>query len=157
MFPCCVFILLAVDLHAQSIRLESFIGTESPGIDVFWVKTFQEGSSFIYLSRNSLRLTNYESEQGRFSSLNVVSYQIKQSGFGLALAASASSNSAFQGRGGIQFLKAKPDTYSLYSILSLKLGSDPDARWLVIAQASPKLTETLDLFFRVEWVFFSGI
>lgn len=146
------YLLSSLTLLAQEIRVEGFVGNESPSIDVFWVEPFVKGSQFLFLSRNTYTITDYDNERGNFSTLNIAAYQIKKTGFGIALAVTATSNAPFQTRSGIQFLKVKPKKWLVYSILSSKIGSDADARWLNIAQWTPALTEKLDLFMRAEWV-----
>lgn len=142
-----------VSAQAQEIRTELFMGTEEPALDIFWIEPFGKGSPFVFLSRNTIRVDGYESESpAQFSTLEVAAYQIKKSGFGLALAATGSTASPLQGRAGVQFMKAKPGTWVLYSIASTKLGSESDFRYLAIFQYKPSITENTKAFFRGEWV-----
>lgn len=146
---CCV--LGPCNCLAQEIRVEIFAGHENPSLDVFWVEPIGEASPWLFLSRNTFSLPEYEIEQGNFSTLNIAAYQIKKTGLGLALAASANSNLPLQGRAGVQFLKGGAD-WLFYSILSSKLGEDADARCLAIAQYTPRLGGQIKQFYRIEWV-----
>ena len=93
----------------------------------------------------------YKAEAPRFSTLHILSYQLKNTGLGLAMAGTA-SNVEFQGRAGVQFLKAKAREWLVYTIVSTKLGVDGDFRWLLITQYTPKISNKLRWFNRVEWV-----
>lgn len=139
-------------LWSQEIRPEGFIGNQNPGIDVFWVSPFGTSSQFLFISRNTFSAPGYESEIGDFNTLNITAYQIRKTGIGVALATTATSSAALQARGGLQWLKMKPKQWLLYTILSSKLGTAPDVRWLTIAQISPHINEKLDGFTRFEWV-----
>ncbi|PQJ78991.1 hypothetical protein [Polaribacter porphyrae] len=139
-------------LHAQNIRVETFIGTEAPVLDVFWLKRVAKNSQFLFLSRNTYSIPEYKEGTDQFSTLNILAYQIKKTGFGFAVAATARTNSSFQARSGIQFLKVKPNEWLLYTIISSKLGEQADVRWLTIFQFTPKINENWQLFTRAEWV-----
>lgn len=139
-------------LNAQEIRVETFFGTEAPVLDVFWLKPVAQKSQFLFLSRNKFSIPEYKEGTDQFSTLNILAYQIKKSGFGVALAVTSRTNSSFQARSGIQFLKVKPKQWLLYSIVSSKLGKQADARWLTIFQFTPEINENWKLFTRVEWV-----
>ena len=145
-------ILAPCHIFAQKIRVEGFVGNTSSVVDVFWLKPFVKESPFLYLSRNTYRIPNLDSAQGNFSTLHIGAYQFGKTGLGLALAATATTNSAMQARAGIQFLKAKPQKWLFYTIFSTKLGSDSDARWLAIGQITPRLRKNLDAFVRGEWI-----
>jgi hypothetical protein len=145
-----LFSLLPTLIFSQ-IRMESFFGDDEPVIDVFWVKPIQENSSFLFLNRNKFALPSYQSDSPRFSSLNILSYQLKDTGLGLAIAATA-SNAGFEGRTGIQFLKVKPKEWLFYTIASTSLGKDGDFRSLWIAQFTPKLSNKWRWFNRLEWI-----
>lgn len=148
------FLCFTFSVQAQEVRTELFVGNEAPVLDVFWIKPFHKDSPFMFLSRNKLSVEKYEFDtQGKdqFSSLNVLGYQFKKTGLGVVIAATATSNSPTQFRTGLQFMKAKP-TFTIYSILSTKLGKDGDARWLTIGQYTPEINKKWRYFFRGEWV-----
>jgi hypothetical protein len=147
-----LFLGVSEFLIAQNIRVEAFFGTEAPVLDVFWLKPAVQNSPFLFLSRNQFSIPEYASGTDQFSTLNILAYQFKDSGLGIAIAATARTNVAFQARSGIQFLKVKPNRWFLYSIISSKLGKAADARWLTIFQYTPKLADRWQLFTRAEWV-----
>lgn len=151
-----IFVLLFLGvselLIAQGIRVETFIGTEAPILDAFWLKPVAQHSSFLFLSRNKFSIPEYASGTDQFSTLNILAYQFKKTGFGIAIAATARTNSPFQARAGIQFLKVQPKKWLLYTIISSKLGNEADARWLTIFQYTPSININWQLFTRAEWV-----
>ena len=137
---------------AQEVRLESLVGINGVGVDAFWVEPFGPKSHFLYTSRNTFRTNGYTTQPRSFSTLNIASYQIKKSGFGIAALAVADSHSPIQARLGIQFFRVKRGKFLLNSIVSSKVGAQPDGRCLVIVQYTPEITTRLDLFTRAEWL-----
>lgn len=139
-------------INAQGVRVETFLGSEAPVLDVFWISPFKENSSLLFLNRNKFLLPMYKTGSESYSILNILSYNVKKTGIGPALAATSASNSQFQFRSGLQFLKISPSNWLLYSIISTKLGNHSDARWLFIGQFTPKFSKKISMLNRLEWV-----
>lgn len=147
--------------QSQEVRAELFFGNKNPALEVFFIEPFKKKSAFLFISRNNFSIPDYKTDSNsrtQFMTLNVVSYQFRNTGLSIAVEGRGESENSFEGRVGFQFLKAN-EKHLIYSLLTTKFGSKADARWLTIGQFTPEIKNSLKFFSRAEWTtafFYSG-
>lgn len=134
----------------NEVRAEMFFGNQSPVLDVFFIKPFTTNAAFTFLSRSKIALPEYKTGNDEFASTNIIGFEIKKTGLGIALAAKKAKEESLNARAGIQYLK-NSEKLLFYNILSTQWADSADVRLLSIIQFIPELSEKWKLLLRAEW------